>query len=268
MIQYIYRRYGRERAGLAARGGDLSHPLGDPRDRQGVRPVGGRDRRAQQHRLGPRARRRSARSARAPPGSTPSEPTLALMLKLAGELVGFPRHLTQHSGGFVIARDRLDEIAPIMNAAMEDRTIDRMGQGRPRRARHAQDRRAGARHADRDAQEPRSCLEAHYGERLSARLDPVGGGVRLRDDPARRHHRRVPDRKPRADVDAAAPQAGEFLRPGHRGGDRASRADPGRHGPSLSAPPPGARADGLSVAGAGGRCSARRSACRCSRSRR
>jgi len=45
------------------------------------------------------------------------------MLKLAGELVGFPRHLTQHSGGFVIARDRLDEIAPIMNAAMEDRTI-------------------------------------------------------------------------------------------------------------------------------------------------
>ncbi len=43
-------------------------------------------------------------------------------MRLAGELTGFPRHLTQHSGGFVITRDRLDEVAPIMNAAMEDRT--------------------------------------------------------------------------------------------------------------------------------------------------
>ena len=39
VIQYIYRRYGRERAGLGERGRDLSHPLGDPRDRQGLRPV-------------------------------------------------------------------------------------------------------------------------------------------------------------------------------------------------------------------------------------
>ena len=41
---------------------------------------------------------------------------------MAEELIGFPRHLTQHSGGFVITRDRLDEVAPVMNAAMEDRT--------------------------------------------------------------------------------------------------------------------------------------------------
>ena len=41
---------------------------------------------------------------------------------MAEELTGFPRHLTQHSGGFVITRDRLDEVTPIMNAAMEDRT--------------------------------------------------------------------------------------------------------------------------------------------------
>ncbi len=68
------------------------------------------------------ARRRSARSARAPPASIPPIRRLALALKLAGELTGFPRHLTQHSGGFVITRDRLDEVAPIMNAAMEDRT--------------------------------------------------------------------------------------------------------------------------------------------------
>ena len=47
---------------------------------------------------------------------------MALALGSAGELVGFPRHLTQHIGGFVITRDRLDEVVPIMNAAMEDRT--------------------------------------------------------------------------------------------------------------------------------------------------
>ena len=55
-------------------------------------------------------------------GLDPADPTLALALKMAGELTGFPRHLTQHSGGFVITRDRLDEVAPIMNAAMEERT--------------------------------------------------------------------------------------------------------------------------------------------------
>src|SRR5271163_2217276 len=55
-------------------------------------------------------------------GLDPSDPTLALALKMAEELSGFPRHLTQHSGGFVITRDRLDEVVPIMNAAMEDRT--------------------------------------------------------------------------------------------------------------------------------------------------
>jgi DNA polymerase III alpha subunit len=38
-------------------------------------------------------------------------------------LTGFPRHITQHVGGFVMARGRLDELDPIENAAMEDRTV-------------------------------------------------------------------------------------------------------------------------------------------------
>jgi error-prone DNA polymerase len=42
---------------------------------------------------------------------------------MAKELIGFPRHLTQHSGGFVITRDRLDEVMPVMNTAMKDRTM-------------------------------------------------------------------------------------------------------------------------------------------------
>jgi error-prone DNA polymerase len=55
-------------------------------------------------------------------GLDPSDPALAMTIRLAGELSGFPRHLSQHSGGFVITRDRLDEVVPIMNAAMEKRT--------------------------------------------------------------------------------------------------------------------------------------------------
>ncbi len=56
-------------------------------------------------------------------GLDPTDPTLKLALKMAKELIGFPRHLTQHSGGFVITRDRLDEVAPVMNTAMEKRTM-------------------------------------------------------------------------------------------------------------------------------------------------
>jgi error-prone DNA polymerase len=55
-------------------------------------------------------------------GLDPGDPSLAMTIELAGQLSGFPRHLSQHSGGFVVTRDRLDEIAPIMNAAMENRT--------------------------------------------------------------------------------------------------------------------------------------------------
>ena len=47
---------------------------------------------------------------------------MAQAIALAGELAGFPRHLSQHTGGFVITRTRLDEVVPIANAAMEDRT--------------------------------------------------------------------------------------------------------------------------------------------------
>ncbi len=121
VIQYIYQRYGRERAGLAAAvityrtrsairetakvfglSDDVITALNGTAWGHGTTPIGGTQ----------------VRSA----GLDPSDPSLALALRMAEELSGFPRHLTQHSGGFVITRDRLDEIAPIMNAAMEDRT--------------------------------------------------------------------------------------------------------------------------------------------------
>jgi error-prone DNA polymerase len=121
VIQYIYQRYGRERAGLAAAvttyrtrsairetakvfglSDDVIAALNGTAWGHDSTPIGG-------------DRIRSA-------GLDPADPALALALKMAEELTGFPRHLTQHSGGFVITRDRLDEVAPIMNAAMEERT--------------------------------------------------------------------------------------------------------------------------------------------------
>ncbi len=55
-------------------------------------------------------------------GLDPSEQAMQQVLDLAHALMGFPRHLSQHVGGFVMTRDRLDEMMPVMNAAMEGRT--------------------------------------------------------------------------------------------------------------------------------------------------
>jgi error-prone DNA polymerase len=121
VIQYIYGKYGRDRAGLAAtviryraRGAirDVGKALGlgqDTLDRlagtvwgwgsEGIDP-----KRLKEH------------------GLDPADPVLALALDLSGELIGFPRHLSQHVGGFVITRGLLSELCPVVNAAMKDRT--------------------------------------------------------------------------------------------------------------------------------------------------
>ena len=56
-------------------------------------------------------------------GLDPTDSRLMLALELSSALCGFPRHLSQHVGGFVLTEDRLDELVPIQNAAMEDRTV-------------------------------------------------------------------------------------------------------------------------------------------------
>ncbi len=56
-------------------------------------------------------------------GLDTKDPRLSLAIELAGELCGFPRHLSQHVGGFVLTEERLDELVPIQNAAMPDRTV-------------------------------------------------------------------------------------------------------------------------------------------------
>ncbi|MGE5115593.1 MAG: error-prone DNA polymerase, partial [Betaproteobacteria bacterium] len=56
-------------------------------------------------------------------GFDPEAPLVKLWIELTQSLIGFPRHLSQHVGGFVIARDRLAELVPVENAAMPDRSV-------------------------------------------------------------------------------------------------------------------------------------------------
>jgi len=120
VIQYIYGKYGRERAGLAS-------AVTTYRSRSAIRETAkvfglSEDVIVALNSLswGREFDERDARARSA--GLDTRDPNLALSLKMADELSGFPRHLTQHSGGFVITRDRLDEVAPLMNTAMDDRT--------------------------------------------------------------------------------------------------------------------------------------------------
>src|ERR1700726_3755339 len=53
----------------------------------------------------------------------PANETIARAVSFANALIGFPRHLSQHVGGYVLTQDRLDEFVPIGNAAMDDRTF-------------------------------------------------------------------------------------------------------------------------------------------------
>ncbi|MFQ6024763.1 MAG: error-prone DNA polymerase, partial [Acidiferrobacterales bacterium] len=56
-------------------------------------------------------------------GFDPANPVMVRLVKLVDSLVGFPRHLSQHVGGFVISQDRLSRLVPIENAAMPERTV-------------------------------------------------------------------------------------------------------------------------------------------------
>ncbi len=122
VIQYIYEKYGRDRAGLAAtvicyraRGairevgkvlglsGDVVAALAGIVWGWSNDPIG--DRRVREA------------------GLDPADRNLHLALDLAAELIGFPRHLSQHVGGFVITRGKLSALVPIENAAMANRTV-------------------------------------------------------------------------------------------------------------------------------------------------
>ena len=123
VIQYIYRRYGRDRAGIAATVIRYRH-------RSALREVGkalGLSEDITARLSGtvwgswgggdlPEGRIEQA-------GFDPESPELVRLRDMVGRLVEFPRHLSQHVGGFVLSQDRLDTLAPIHNAAMPERTF-------------------------------------------------------------------------------------------------------------------------------------------------
>jgi error-prone DNA polymerase len=121
VIQYIYNRYGRHRAAICA---TVVHY----RSRRAIREVGKvmgltEDIIAALAKTvwgyGDGLPDEHVRQA----GLDPYNPAIRQAVHLADELIGFPRHLSQHVGGFVLTRGPLDETVPIANAAMEERTF-------------------------------------------------------------------------------------------------------------------------------------------------
>ncbi|MEA2880714.1 MAG: error-prone polymerase [Hyphomicrobiales bacterium] len=121
VIQHIYNKYGRHHANLAA-------TVICYRGRSAIREVG-KAFGLSDDTVGALAgmlwgwsqsgvKEQEARKA----GLDPSDPRLNRVMELAEELIDTPRHLSQHVGGFLITRSRIDEVVPVENAAMDERT--------------------------------------------------------------------------------------------------------------------------------------------------
>ncbi len=122
IIQYIYRKYGRERAALTA-------TVITYRPRSAIRDVG-KALGFSEAEVTCLARNRQwwdrdniDAGQVAAAGLEPDDPRLHRLSVLVGELLGFPRHLSQHVGGFLISEQPLHELVPVENAAMAERTV-------------------------------------------------------------------------------------------------------------------------------------------------
>ena len=122
VIQYIYDKYGRHRAALT--GVVITY-----RPKSAIREAGKAlgidaqiiDRLAKSHRWWDSKEALHERFTEC--GMDPESPVAQHWLQIAAELIGFPRHLSQHPGGFVIARDKLSRLVPIEKAAMPGRSV-------------------------------------------------------------------------------------------------------------------------------------------------
>ena len=122
VIQYLYRKYGRQRAALTAtvisyrpRSAirDMGRALGLAEEQ--IERLSGNLQWWDDKGVDPERVREA--------GLDPQAPVVHRLLTLVRELVGFPRHLSQHVGGFVISRGPLSELVPVENAGMVDRTV-------------------------------------------------------------------------------------------------------------------------------------------------
>ncbi|MHA7850672.1 error-prone DNA polymerase [Roseovarius sp.] len=123
VIQWIYERYGRQRAGLCA---TVIHYRGKRAIREVGRAMG-----LSQDTISALSSQlwgffssgQVARDRMREIGLDPDDRRLRQTMELVDEIEGFPRHLSQHVGGFVITKGRLDELVPIENASMAERTV-------------------------------------------------------------------------------------------------------------------------------------------------
>ncbi|VVN65083.1 Error-prone DNA polymerase [Pseudomonas fluorescens] len=122
VLQYVFQRYGRTRAALTAvvstyHGAgavrDVAKALGLPPDQVN----------ALADCCGHWSNEPPSVERLREGGFDPDSPVLRRVLSLTGQLIGFPRHLSQHPGGFVISEQPLDSLVPVENAAMAERTI-------------------------------------------------------------------------------------------------------------------------------------------------
>jgi error-prone DNA polymerase len=234
VMQYVYRRYGRHRAAIIA---TVIHY----RPRSAIRDVG--------KALGLTEDVTSALADTVwgswgkglnemqvkQAGLDPSNPMIVRAVELATELIEFPRHLSQHVGGYVLTQDRLDTYVPIGNAAMDDRTfiewdkddvdtmkmmkVDVLALGMLTCIRKCLDLIAYHKDSVTNSRTSNPRMMPH----------PVFAMLQRGRIP-----RRVPGRKPRADEHVAAPETEDLLRSRHRSRDRSPGPDPGQHGASLS----------------------------------
>jgi len=122
VIQYLYQKYGRERAALTAT--VISY-----RPKSAIRDVGKAlgfdlatvDALAKDHHWWDGGQIRGDGIAEA--GLSPDDLQVQQLIALTGQILGFPRHLSQHVGGFVLTRGPLCRMVPIENASMVDRTV-------------------------------------------------------------------------------------------------------------------------------------------------
>jgi error-prone DNA polymerase len=122
VMQYIYRKYGRHRAAIAA-AVSTYRPRGALRETGKALGVDPQivDAVAKSHHWFDTSHDLLARFEES--GLDPAQPLIQAWARLAAQLLNFPRHLSQHSGGFVISRGKLTRLVPVENAAMPDRSV-------------------------------------------------------------------------------------------------------------------------------------------------
>ncbi len=129
VIQYIYKKYGRERSAIAATVisyrpksalRDMGRALEIPED---LITAWGKEHPGMYNREVLAERLQSAIERLGPDFNPPTTRRLQLWIALSTELLGFPRHLSQHVGGFVLTQGPLTRLVPVENASMPDRSI-------------------------------------------------------------------------------------------------------------------------------------------------